>query len=209
LNQSITPATIGSKRSTSQASSSEEFPRFVSAITARETASQNETDYSSLYEDKSESSKKTSVSAETVSRNNLQLQSDSDTGTLTPTVSEVSDLERLQGQSDSYSGNYGQRSLDASAMGKSLLSLIQSVQEGDVPQAQAVLNQISRKISNSQSASSENATPWYTATRPLQRFVSDMQAALAENDVQGAQANLSSFLENAGRAKGNFVATSA
>lgn len=210
LNNFMAPPTISSKRSATQATSSEVFPDFVYAVQARESGSEDNADSPSPYGSNNESAQETTGSAETTnSGSSGQLEANTASETLGISLSEPSDLEGVGEQTGGSANSYGQNSVDASVMGKSLLNLIQSVQEGDVPQAQAALSQISRKISSSQSASAANATPWYTATNPLQRFVSEMQTALTGNDVQGAQASLSSFLENAGRAKGNFVAISA
>jgi hypothetical protein len=208
LNNFIAPATVSNKKSANQATSSEEFPNFVSAVTARETAPEDSPGYSSPQDSNGGSSSEASVLTETATGSSLPLQPDSGTKSLVASQSAASNLEGFQEQNDSFTSNYGQPSLDTSVMGKSLLKLIQSVQEGDIPQAQSALSQISQKISDNQSLSSTNSTFWYTATNPLQRFVSEMQTTLSDNNIQDAQASLSSFLESIGQTKGNFVSTS-
>ncbi len=102
---------------------------------------------------------------------------------------------------------YDQTEVDILGLERGFLSLIQSVQDGNMERAQLVFLQILRR--RSRSTYSPTRKDGFIATSPYQRFLTDMESSLATNDLYAAQLSVNSFLANIGESQGNFFTTSA
>jgi hypothetical protein len=213
LQNLLTLSNVSPKNASHQAIDSEEFSKVVTSASSGETSSQQES---------SSSMPTTSIpstgmlQANAISESRLlteQTEAAMEALTINRPEQSLLTLEStLAMETKSSSTNdqtisniYNQANVDILGLERSFLELIQAVQKENIPQVRKLLGQLPRRRPRVNYSRVEKGE---LSSDPLERFLEEMESALAVNDLYTAQLTINSFLAHLGESRGSFVVTS-